>query len=161
MPVDFETEIADLLNDISTVQDELFEVLANKRRNMERRDIVGLNALQPREESLCSRLLECQSRRAELLRLAAESGTPSQNLADLAKATQRRNEGDLSKRVKDASARMSLLQNETLSNWVLAQRSLLHVSQLLEIIATGGRLQPTYQKGDSVLARGALVDQDA
>jgi hypothetical protein len=56
---------------------------------------------------------------------------------------------------------MRLLQHHSLTNWVLAQRSLLHITQLLEIVATGGRLQPTYGKGASSHARGALVDQEA
>ena len=59
------------------------------------------------------------------------------------------------------TGRMDLLQHHSLANWVLAQRSLLHISQLLEIIATGGRLRPTYGKSEPVLARGALVDQEA
>jgi hypothetical protein len=53
---------------------------------------------------------------------------------------------------------MRLLQNQSITNWVLAQRSLLHVSQLLEIIATGGRLQPTYGEGETVNAVGSLQD---
>jgi hypothetical protein len=56
---------------------------------------------------------------------------------------------------------MRLLQHQSLANWVLAQRSLLHVSQLIEIIATGGRMQPTYGDKESVHARGSLVNQQA
>jgi hypothetical protein len=44
---------------------------------------------------------------------------------------------------------------------VLAQRTLIHLSQMLEIIATGGQMQPTYGKKESVGASGALVDQEA
>jgi hypothetical protein len=69
--------------------------------------------------------------------------------------------GKLGQEVKEAAARMRLLQHHSLANWVLAQRSLLHVSQLLEIIATGGRLQPTYGDTQSVHARGGLVNQEA
>ena len=63
--------------------------------------------------------------------------------------------------MKEATARMRLLQHQSLANWVLAQRSLLHVSQLIEIIATGGRMQPTYGDKESVHARGSLVNQEA
>jgi hypothetical protein len=56
---------------------------------------------------------------------------------------------------------MRLLQHHSLANWVLAQRSLLHVAQMLEIIATGGRLQPTYGNGESSMSGGALVDHQA
>ena len=41
----------------------------------------------------------------------------------------------------------------------LVQRALIHLSQMLEIIATGGQMQPTYEKKDSVEASGALVDR--
>jgi hypothetical protein len=68
----------------------------------------------------------------------------------------------LGKQVKQSRLQVRLLQNESLANWVLAQRLLLHVSQMIEIIATGGRLKPTYAEGDSSLhARGALVNDEA
>ena len=69
--------------------------------------------------------------------------------------------GKLGQQVKQSAARMRLLQHHSLANWVLAQRSLLHVSQLLEIVATGGRLQPTYGDTESVHAGGGLVNQHA
>jgi hypothetical protein len=56
---------------------------------------------------------------------------------------------------------MRLLQHQSLANWVLAQRVMLHLSQLLEIFATGGRLQPTYGRGEMPTSSGALVDREA
>ena len=47
----------------------------------------------------------------------------------------------------EAAERSRLLQHQSLTNWVLVQRSLLHLSQLIEIIATGGRPKPTYGNG--------------
>jgi hypothetical protein len=67
----------------------------------------------------------------------------------------------LGKQIKESASRMRLLQHESLANWVLAQRTLLHISQMLEIIATGGRLLPTYGPGEPTLTGGALVDQEA
>ena len=46
-------------------------------------------------------------------------------------------------------------------NSPLAQRALLHVAQVLEIIATGGRLQPTYGSGDNPALRGNLLSGEA
>jgi hypothetical protein len=63
--------------------------------------------------------------------------------------------------MREATARMRLLQHHSLTNWVLVQRTLIHLSQMLEIIATGGRLKPTYGKDDSVNSGGFLVDQAA
>jgi hypothetical protein len=63
--------------------------------------------------------------------------------------------------LRQASHRARLLQHHSLVNWVLVQKTLIHLSQLLEIIATGGRLQPTYQRDGTVQATGALVDRAA
>jgi hypothetical protein len=68
--------------------------------------------------------------------------------------------GKLGKQVKQVASNMRLLQHQSLTNWVLAQRALLHVSQLLEIIATGGRMQPTYGDKDALHSRGSLVDHE-
>lgn len=157
----FESEIVALLDDLSNVQDELFLVLREKRERMAGRDVQSMEVLQSREDLLCERLQSCHTRRADLLRQASAAGVRADNLGDLAASIEMRREGQIGKQVRESGAKMRLLQNESLSNWVLAQRSLLHISQLLEIIATGGKLQPTYQKGDSVLANGGLVDQEA
>jgi hypothetical protein len=157
----FESEIATLLDDLTSVQDELFIVLREKRERMASRTPQAIMESLVREEMLCERLQSCHTRRAEILKAATESGIHANSLGDLAASVERRNDGQLRKQVKETGAKMRLLQNETLANWVLAQRALLHISQLLEIIATGGRLQPTYFKGESVHARGALVDREA
>jgi hypothetical protein len=52
-----------------------------------------------------------------------------------------------------------MLQHQSLANWVLVQRTLLHLSQLIEIVATGGEKPPTYQRSGPVAASGALVDR--
>ena len=56
---------------------------------------------------------------------------------------------------------MRLLQHESLTNWVLAQRTLLHLSQMVEIIATGGHTKADIWKSREPGARGALVDRAA
>ena len=56
---------------------------------------------------------------------------------------------------------MRHIQNETLANFVLAQQTVLHLSQLLQIIATGGKIKPTYEAENASNQGGTLVDQDA
>jgi hypothetical protein len=157
----WEDDIAALLNELTQVQDELLDVLGRKRDLMVAGDLDGMSALQPQEEQLGTRLQQCADRRRELLDSAAAQGLKVDNLEQLAERLEGRKGGQLRKRVKQTAGRMHLVQHQSLSNWVLAQRALLHLSQMLEIIATGGRLQPTYGKDRADLARGALVDQDA
>ncbi|NLX54094.1 MAG: flagellar protein FlgN [Planctomycetaceae bacterium] len=155
----WEEDLAALLNDLSQVQDDLLDVLARKRQCMAVADIRGMQALQPVEEALGQRLQACHDRRAALLADAEQQGLPGHSLGELATALQRQGGSDLRRDVRQTSARMRLLQHQSLTNWVLAQKAVLHIAQLLEILATGGRLKPTYGKDAGPHDRGALVDQ--
>ncbi len=79
----------------------------------------------------------------------------------LPKVCQHRDDSIGQVEIRDARARARLLQHQSLTNWVFVQRTLIHLSQMLEIIATGGRLHPTYGKGDTADTSGNLVDQEA
>ena len=154
-----EAELAELLTDLAAVQDEMLDVLSRKRAAMAACSLEGMIELQPREEELCQRLQECSRRRASMLARARDEGLPHASIGKLAAAMPRPTRDKLGKQVKEASSRVRLLQHQSLTNWVLAQRTLLHLAQLLEIVATGGQWKPTYEKGGSAPARGALVDK--
>lgn len=158
---DWETEIGSLLDELAQVQSDLLAVLRDKRASLATVDLAGLAETQAREELLAQRLKDCQRRRTELLAEARQQGRPADSLGKLASLASQGKASKLREQVKHSGANMRLLQHESLSNWVLAQRALLHVSQLVEIIATGGRMQPTYGEGESVHARGALVNHEA
>jgi flagellar biosynthesis/type III secretory pathway chaperone len=159
--MDFEAEITGLLDDLTSVQSELLDVLAQKRVALTKADLQTLTDLQPREIELSNRLAACQDRRTALLAEAKAQGRPGENVARLANSTSTGKPSKLGTQVKETAARMRILQHHSLANWVLAQRSLLHVSQLLEIIATGGQMRPTYGDRESVHACGSLVNQEA
>ena len=157
----WEADLAQLLADLSDVQEDLLQVLAEKRARMVENDAQGMAQLQPREQQVADRLQACHRRRHELLQLAGQQGLPADSIRKLAASMPHPARDQLGKQVQETSARMRLLQHHSLTNWVLAQRTLLHLSQLLEIIATGGQLQPTYSKEEAAQSRGALVDRAA
>ena len=159
--VDWEVDLAALLEELSSVQEELLTVLIAKRDSLAHADLASLLPLQAREQALAERLHACHQWREELLAAAKEQNLPGDSLGRLAATLPGRQREKLGKQVKDSQSRMRMLQNQSITNWVLAQRSLLHVSQLLEIIATGGRLQPTYGEGETVHSVGSLVNQEA
>ncbi len=157
----WEQELAALLGELSNVQDELLAVLIAKKDCLAGAELEALADLQVRELALGERLKACHQRRGEMLAAAQEQNLPGDSLGQLAATLPGRHREKLGKQVKESQAQMRLLQNQSITNWVLAQRSLLHVSQLLEIIATGGRLQPTYGEGETVHSVGSLVNQEA
>ena len=156
---DLEAEVASLLTDLSAAQDELIDVLTLKRDRMASGDVEGMQSLASREDRLASRLQECHERRAALLDRAGNAGRPNASIRQLAASMPAQSRENLNKQVSSTASRLRMLQHHSLTNWVLAQRSVLHLSQLLEIVATGGKIRPTYDKGESAHSRGALVDR--
>lgn len=156
---DLEAELARLLKELSLVQEEMLEVLTAKCDHIADGDLDGINALKQREEALGHRLQACHDQRGALLAMAADEGLPGDTLGSLASSLTADHASDLPVQVKEASARMRLLRHHSLANWVLTQRSMLHLSQLLDIVTTGGRLKPTYGKEDDSISSGTLVDR--
>jgi hypothetical protein len=160
--VNLEADVARLLAELSDVQAQLLNTLARKRTILAEGNLAALAELQSHEEELVRRLEQCQATRQQLLAQAKSAGKPADSIASLSASLPGPQRANLGKQVKLAKQQMRLLQNESLANWVLAQRLLLHVSQLLEIIATGGRLKPTYGEGESSAhGCGALVNDQA
>jgi flagellar biosynthesis/type III secretory pathway chaperone len=160
METAWESELASFLTQLSAVQDESLEILTRKRQSLIAADPQGLAEIGKQEERLIERLQECLQRREALLERAAEEGLPSHSIRSLAAALPGHQSRQMTEQVTQAASRARLLQHHSLTNWVLVQRTLIHLSQMLEIIATGGEMQPTYGKKESVDAGGALVDRE-
>lgn len=156
----WEAELAGLLSDLLAVQEELLGLLTRKRELLAAADAEGLSALAPDVQRLTQALQGCVERRQKLLARARAEGKPSSSLRALVGSAPREQRQRLDESVAQAASRARLLRHHCITNWVVVQRTLLHLAQLLEIIATGGKLQPTYGR-EAVQASGALVDRAA
>lgn len=158
LPADWDADFASLLDELTAVQTELLAVLEQKRRLLGQMDSEGLDAIQEREGALVGRLQQCQEHRQALLDQAAATGSPAPNLRSLARARGSERHRASEPLLQQAQLQARLLQHNALTNWVIAQKTLLHLTHLLEIVATGGRLQPTYgQIGDDLAPAGGLL----
>ena len=154
-----EGDIAGLLSELAGVQGDLLELLSSKRSLIAAGDGAALAAFGGREQGLIDRLQACQQRRQQLLDQAATQGRPADSIHSLAKSLPADRRSRMQTEIEAARHRSRLLQHDCLTNWVLVQRTLLHLSQLIEIIATGGRMQPTYGSGSERPNNGSLVDR--
>jgi hypothetical protein len=157
--INWESELAALLSRLSAAQRELLSLLSKKRELIVERDHQGLAMLAVREGELAAELQACQERRQQLLAEADRAGMPAGSLAELSGALPKTAGKALGGTVEEARNRARLIRHECLTQWVAVQRTVLHLSQILEIIATGGRSQPTYGKGRVLERSGALMDQ--
>ena len=159
MQTAWESELAGYLNRLSKVQERTLEVLMRKRQAIVTSDPAAMEAASQEEELVVTSLQECVDQRRQLLEQAGAEGLPNENLCELSEALPRARRADLAEQAGQASQRARLLHHHSLVNWVVVQRTLLHLSQLLEIIATGGRLRPTYGKETRTPRTGSLVDR--
>lgn len=159
MQTSWESELAKFLTGLSAVQDESLEILTRKTKLLAACDRQGLADLGQEEEHLIAKLQDCMRQRQALLEQAESEGLPSDNIRSLAKALPGATRGKLVAQMAQVSSRARLLQHHSLTNWVVVQRTLIHLSQLLEIIATGGKQKPTYGNEESAQSTGALVNQ--
>jgi DNA-binding helix-hairpin-helix protein with protein kinase domain len=157
----WETETASYLQELSDVQQQLLRVLHQKRRQMVANDVEAMEATQIEEQTLVERLEGLSEARSNLLQQARLNGLPNDSVQSLAMTVDSTGHGSLGKQAKRAKETLRHIQNETLTNFVLAQQTVLHLSQLLQIIATGGKLKPTYEDENASAQGGTLVDQDA
>jgi len=157
----WETDIASLLDELLDVQDKLLKLFNRKRDLLIAADTAGLDALGIEEERLVQALTASIQRRQELLERAERQGRPAASIQQLSRSLPREEHQRLYPHVSRAKSNARLLRHESLVNWMVVQRTLIHLSQMLEIIATGGRLQPTYGEGEASGTSGALVDRAA
>lgn len=160
-PADWESRISSLLQELSTVQGELLSLLGEKREALAAGEYQQLGDFTSREATLVERLERCHQTRQILLDEAAAEGLPSANVRSLAAALTTGTDSSLGAGIDQARKQSRLLQHHSLTNWVVVQRTLIHLSQMIEIIATGGRMTPTYGSSATVNSSGALVDQSA
>ena len=154
-----ETDIGDLLAELADVQSALLAVLAEKRQILATSDHAALAAMAGREQQLLDRLQACHDRRQQLLERARADGLSADSIGSLSNHLPAEAHGRVQAVIREAADRSRLLQHQSLTNWVLVQRTLVHLSQMIEIIATGGRPRPTYGKGSDRAPSGALVDR--
>jgi hypothetical protein len=161
MADNWESEIADLLAELSDVQTAVLDTLHEKRRILATNDHEALKSIAEREQQLIVRLQVCHERRQQMLARAAGEGMPADSIRSLSERLPAEGRDRVQASIREAADRSRLLQHQSLTNWVLVQRTLLHLSQMIEIIATGGRPRPTYGKGSDRAPGGALVDRAA
>mgnify|MGYP001556653731 CR=1 FL=1 len=161
MPIPSESDIAALLNDLMAVQGELLALLARKQSLIREKDTAGLAELPAQEEALIKRLAECHARREQFLKDAQADGVAANSILSLAGQLPEGRQSRLYATVKDAQTHSRLLYHQSLANLLIVQRSLIHLSQMIEIIATGGRSRPTYSREGKSVESGSLVDHAA
>jgi flagellar biosynthesis/type III secretory pathway chaperone len=146
---------------LSHVQGDLLALLGRKGEALASKNYTVLSECTAQESDLLARLEACHACRQELLEAARAEGRPASTVEELAGSIETPRRKELRREVTEARRRMRLLQHQSLANWVVAQRTLIHLSQLIEVVATGGKMRSTYGTAEPSLCGGSLVDHQA
>lgn len=154
-------QLTDFLEGVLQAQKDVVELLERKRELFTKNDPAAIGEIAREEQAATDRLKQCLAEREKLLQYATAEGLPSKTIEILAKATVPYTDGEFFDLLRSVQRQTQLLRQHNITNWVLTQRGLLHSSQMLEIIATRGRMQSTYtrqSRRNIGTTGGSLVD---
>jgi len=156
------TQIQEFLEELSTVQDTMLEFLKRKGDLLGKSDTKGLTQIAEEEEAVMDRLHCMFEKRYQILKQADDADLPSDTLESLAARLDKETPGhSLEERCRDSIQKSRLLRHQSLTNWVLAQKTAVHLSQLIEILGTKGKPAPTYNRHhnkEKSFTGGTIVD---
>ena len=155
-------DILQYLSELSAVQERTLSVLCRKQELLVKPNRDALAVVASEEQEVLTQLRQCVVRRKEILATARQQGHEAGSIQSLCERTLPPHSECL-RLVEEAMRRSRLIQLQSRTNWVMTQKSLIHLSQMLEIIATRGQGKPTYHRhGDKETgSSGGFVDRVA
>lgn len=139
-------QLTDFLESISRSQKETIALLERKHERFKTNDLAAIAEMAKEEQAATERMKQCLTEREKLLQYAAAEGLPAQTIELLARAVVPYTDEEFFALLDTVKRQTQLLRQHNITNWVLTQRGMLHNSQMLEIIATRGRMQSTYTR---------------
>ena len=157
----WQIQLETFLNETLQAQKDSAALLERKRELFAQNDLAAVGELAREEQAAAESLKQCLGKRDKLLQYAAAEGLPSQSIETLAKAVVPFSDDGFFALLRSVQYQTQLLRQHNITNWVVTQRGMLHAAQMLEIIATRGRVKTTYTRDhqrNPGTTGGALVD---
>ena len=155
-------QIEKFFEELSVIQDATLEFLKRKGDLLGKSDTQGLARIADEELTVMERLQDVFEQRYQLLQQAKDADLPGDTLESLTARLDKETPGSsLEERCRESIRKSRLLQHQSFTNWILAQRTAVHLSQLIEIIGTKGKPSPTYNRHhnkEKSYTGGTLVD---
>ncbi|MDR2705649.1 MAG: flagellar protein FlgN [Planctomycetaceae bacterium] len=158
-----EHEIIAFLNQLATVQEKILDVLKKKQTLLVKPDKESLAAITAEEERTLILLQQSLDHREKILEFAKKQGHNVDSIQMLCEQIFPK-PSEWRMLVNAANNRNRQIRYLALANWTVSQKSLIHLTQILEIIETRGQGKTTYkpQKGkENHSSGGGFVDRVA
>jgi flagellar biosynthesis/type III secretory pathway chaperone len=158
-------EIEDLLGAIDESQIALATVYQAKRAAIRQSDGSEIHRLTTLEESLVTDLQVHLRRRQQILQRAKSLGWPADSLATVVRTFDEPRRDELLAKIQQTQRLADANRRESWILWIVCKQSLRFFSDVIELIANGGRRAPVYLARSGGVAElstgGALLDAKA
>jgi len=154
-------EIEHFLHQLIEAQHQMLAVLHQKQTLLIRPEKEAIAAISIEEEKTLANMQSILERREELLTTARLQNVPGETIEQLCEHFFPRNIEihKLLNEIKHQTQRVRLL---AYTNWTMTRKSMIHLSQILELLETRGQGSTTYHpQSNASTARGVSVDRIA
>jgi len=155
------TELVDFLNQLLETQTQMLAVLHKKQAILVRPEKEAITLIKAEEEKAVETMQAILERREELLTTARLQNIPGDSIEQLCGHFFPHNI-EVQKLIHEAQHRTHQIRLLAYTNWTMSRKSLIHVSQILELLETRGQGKTTYQQRTNTdMSGGGFVDRVA
>jgi hypothetical protein len=158
-------DIEDLLVAIEETQATLAGVYRDKRAAIRQANGPGLDQLTTIEETLVADLQVHLRRREQILQQARQMGLPADSLSSVVRTLDEPLRERLIAQIEETRRVADANRRESWILWIVCKQSLRFFSDVIELIANGGRRAPIYLARPGAVAElstgGSLLDAQA
>ena len=155
------TDLQNFLTQLTEAQAQMLAVLHKKQAILVRPDKEAIAAIEAEEESTLERMQRVLTRREEILTAARLQNIQCDSIDHLCEHFFPRNV-EVQRFINEIKARTQQIQLLAYTNWTMTRKSLIHVSQILELLETRGQGKTTYsQRSKAETTGGGFVDRVA
>lgn len=153
------TRIIEFLKQLASAQEKTLKILQEKQTLLVKPEQKALTEIAVEEADALDQLRLAVEKREKILTEAREQGHDVETVQELCEKLFPNN-FEAKKLLNIAQNRSRQLRFLALTNWTISQKSIIHLSQLLEMIETKGQGKTTY-KPTKNSEGGGLVDRVA
>ena len=153
------TKLIEFLKQLASAQDATLGILKKKQKLLVQLDPPALEAIVVEERDALDQLRSALAQREAILQTAQNEGIEADSIQQLCETLFPHNV-EVRRLLDIAQNRSKQLRFLALTNWTMSQKSMIHLSQLIELIETRGHGKTTY-KPTKGTEGGGLVDRVA
>ena len=154
-------EIQTFLQQLIEAQNQMFAVLQKKQGILVRPESEAVALISVEEEKIVEKMQRIIDRREELLTTARLQNVPGDSIEQLCEHFFPRNI-EVHKLLSEIKHRTHQIRLLGYTNWMMTRKSMIHLSQILELLETRGQGKTTYHpQSNGVSSRGTSVDRVA